>query len=78
MGKIMRKVLLELWFLIYSGALLPSWFLALLIHWRESPQFVFVSPLEYARHSRSTLNAFIASVCWFVVISAIEALYKHL
>ena len=70
-----RKLALELWFLIYAVALLPSWVCAAFITWYQThPNFVWVNPVGYARYSRSTLNAIISMILWFVIITAWEHL----
>lgn len=72
----MRKILLELWFLIYSILLLPSWALAAFFIWRgsESGKFVWISPWGYARFSRTLTNVLIAVVIWIVILGAITIL----
>ena len=78
----MRRLLINVAVGLYAVALLPAYIAALIICWREPSliggRFYWISPMEYAQNNRSTGNAVFASVCWFIVISAIEALYKHL
>lgn len=57
--------------LLYAALLLPSWFIAMLLHWRSAPAFLFASPLKYADHSHDKVNAVISILIWtllFVLI----------
>lgn len=52
---------------LYSALLLPSWYIAFLMYRRDAP-FQWVSPYDYARHSRSTFNCVISIVLWCPVV----------
>lgn len=50
--------------LLYAALLVPSWLIAMFMHWRAAPKFLWVSPISYADRSSDVTNVIISILIW--------------